>query len=178
MFAAVEPRAALTLGPALQHRQESIHGAWTPRGALHRPGPELRPSAAHDLRRRRPSAATPAIPRLGKSQPVSRMLLHHSLYHVGHPSSGNTPAGEAPPRRAAVVLAGAAQSPTEPRNHHRWFTHGAKTLLDPSAGPISPQNAGLEEVRRCAAAELQSLATCAAAVAPLQPEPPDLEATV
>ena len=125
LFAAVEPRAALTLGPALQHRQDSIRGAWTPKGALHRPGPELRPSAAHDLRRRRPSAATPAIPRLGKSQPVSRMLLHHSLYHVGHPSSGNTPAGEAPPRRAAVVLAGAAQSPTQPRNCLRWFTHVA-----------------------------------------------------
>ena len=70
------------------------------------------------------------------------------------------------------------QSPTEPRNHHRWFTHGAKTLLDLSAGPISPQNAGLEEVRRCAAAELQSPATRAAAVAPLQPEPPNLEAAV
>ena len=102
--------------------------------------PPLDDSADATLLLLRPSRA------LGKIQPVSLMLFHHSLYPVGHPSSGNAPDGEAPPRRAAVVLAGAAQSPTEPRNHHRWFTHGAKTLLDPSAGPISPQNAGLEEV--------------------------------
>ena len=58
--------------------------------------------------------ATPLLLRpsrtLGKIQPVSLMLFHHSLYTVGHPSSGNAPAGEAPPRRAAAAIDLTAQT--------------------------------------------------------------------
>ena len=49
LLTVVEHRTALTLGPASQHPQDSIRGAWTPRGALHWPGPNSVPAPPQEL---------------------------------------------------------------------------------------------------------------------------------
>ena len=104
-----------------QDRQESNQGELEGRSSTPATPHRDPPSFAADvtpLRLRPPRA-------LGKLWPASLMLLRLISCPVVHSSSGNTSAGEAQLRRAAAVLDGAAQSPTEPRKCLRWFTHGA-----------------------------------------------------